>query len=484
MKITTVAAGLTMAVALTMTTALPGGAREASTTQRIAWQPCAQPELAGLDCGTLRVPVDWTRPRSGDTELSLVRRTATDQAHRIGSLLLNDGAGGSSIQQLRYALSFGLADSTMAQRFDVVAVDPRGIGNSDPTTCADRPQRAPGVTYFPRDAAQFQALVANNRALAASCGQSTLLAHLDLVSAARDMEAVRIGLGEDQLNWYGIGYSTLLGKTYAQLYPGRLRTMIADSALDDSLSPVARLTTEIRTAEESFDRFADWCRAQTSTATCALAGQDVAGRFDQLVASADRRPIPTSDPRRALSGEDIRAAVQDYLNIQFPQWPRLATAIQAARDGDATDFTVVQDKTLNRVEAQTHACLDTPPAATNYRQLAQLERVAAQLSPHLGGAVQGWSTMAGCLGWPAPAERPNTTPARNTPPALIIQSTHQSSTAYSWAFGLSRQLPGSVVLTRDGDDYSMFLFSPCVQAAMDSYLLDRDLPALGTTCTN
>jgi pimeloyl-ACP methyl ester carboxylesterase len=335
------------------------------------------------------------------------------------------------------------------------------------------------VTYFPRSEAQFQALVAGNEALAASCGP--LLAHLDLVSTARDMEAVRVGLGEDQLNWYGIGYSTLLGKTYAQLYPGRLRTMIADSALDDSQSPVARLTTEIRTAEESFDRFADWCR---TTATCALAGQDVAGLFDQLVARADRHPIPTSDPRRALSSEDIRAAVQDYLNIQFPQWPRLATAIQSALGGDATDFTVAQDKTLNRVEAQTHACLDTPPAATTYRQLAQLERLAAQLSPHLGGAVAGWTAMAGCLGWPVPADRPDTTPARTAPPALIIQSTHQSSTAYAWAFGLSRQLPGSVVLTRNGDDYSMFLFSPCVQDAMNRYLLDRALPARGTTCTN
>ncbi|MEV5011010.1 hypothetical protein [Streptomyces sp. NPDC055692] len=34
------------------------------------------------------------------------------------------------------------------------------------------------------------------------------------------MEAVRVRLGEKQLNWYGIHYSTLLGKTYAQLYRG------------------------------------------------------------------------------------------------------------------------------------------------------------------------------------------------------------------------------------------------------------------------
>ncbi|WP_163569107.1 alpha/beta fold hydrolase [Fodinicola feengrottensis] len=302
MKIATLAAA-GMAIALAMTASSPATAHVPPAPERIGWQSCTQQDLAGLDCGTLRVPVDWTRPRSGETELSLVRRKAGDQAHRIGSLLLNDVAGGSSIEQLGYALQFGVGNSAMAQRFDLVAVDPRGVGHSDPTTCAGRPQRGPGVTYFPRSEAQFEVLEANNRALAASCGKSqqALLAHLDIVSAARDVEAVRVGLGERQVSWYGIGYSTLLGKTYAQLYPGRLRTMIADSALADNLSPLDRLTTEIRTAEESFDRFADWCRTQT-TGTCALAGQDVAGLFDRLV--AEGRPAP--DPHQRFAARAVR----------------------------------------------------------------------------------------------------------------------------------------------------------------------------------
>ncbi|WP_313885702.1 alpha/beta hydrolase [Fodinicola feengrottensis] len=88
--------------------------------------------------------------------------------------------------------------------------------------------------------------------------------------------------------------------------------------------------------------------------------------------------------------------------------------------------------------------------------------------------------------WAGPCPRTGPTRLRRAAraPALIIQSTHQSSTAYTWALGLSRQLPGSVVLTRDGDDYSMFLFSACVQNAMNDYLIDRELPARGTICTD
>ncbi|MCK2241318.1 MULTISPECIES: alpha/beta fold hydrolase [unclassified Crossiella] len=448
----------------------------------IAWQPCAEPDFKGLDCGTMRVPVDWSRPRAGEISLSLIRRKADEPARRIGSLLLNNGGGGSSIEQLRYAIRFGFVSQLpVGKRFDLVAVDPRGVGHSTPTTCANRPERAPGVTYFPANEQQYRALVENNRALAAACENQQLLANVDLASTARDMEAVRIGLGEKQLNWYGIHYSTLLGKTYAQLFPGRLRTLFADSALDDGQSPVARLAAEISTAEQSFNRFADWCRTDSQ---CALSGQDVAGLFDRLVADADRRPIPTKDPRRSLNGEDIRSAMQDFLNIKFPQWPETAKAIKQAVDGDATAFTVVQDKTLNRVQALTRACLDTAPAATGYAELAQLARMAKQLSPHLGGAVQGWSHLAGCQGWPVRTKQPVTAPLRDLPPALIVQSTHQSSAAYQWGFGLSARLPGSVVLSREGEDYSMILFSDCVREAMDTYLTERRLPTPGALCTN
>lgn len=232
-----------------------------NATPSIRWQSCQEPYFAGLDCGTLRVPVDWARPWSRQIELSLVRRQATDPTQRVGSLLLNNSSGRSSIEQLRYALvSGGLEDTVLDQRFDLVAVDPRGIGHSTPTTCADRPQRAPGVTYFPASEAQYRDLVRNNRALAAACGDRTLLTKLDRASIARDLEAVRIGLGERQLNWYGIGWSAVLGKTYEQMFPGRLRTLLADSAEEDTADPVSRLTSEILAAEDSFNRFAAWCR--------------------------------------------------------------------------------------------------------------------------------------------------------------------------------------------------------------------------------
>ncbi|MFF1904537.1 alpha/beta fold hydrolase [Kitasatospora sp. NPDC058218] len=453
---------------------------------RIDWHACADTDFRHMQCGSIEVPVDYSRPGARSLTLALVRRPADDQAHRQGTLLLNDGAGGSSIEQLRLAMHIGLPTfaGDMTRRFDLVAVDPRGVGHSTPILCGE-PLKPAGVTHFPRDQAAFDTLKAHNRAFAEDClaRNGRLAAHVDLTSTARDFEALRIGLGEQQVNWYGIHYSTLLGRTYADLYPGRLRTMVLDTALDDTGSPLPRVVQEAATAEAAFNRFAAWCATSTD---CALHGKDAAAEYDALVARADRDPIPTGGTaHQPLTGEDIREATQDYLTLSGHTWPDLARAIVKAQGGEATDFTRDPDNTLDPVQVQVPACLDNAPAVTTLAQLTQLQRQLAGVSPHLGGAVRSYKAVAGCLGWPLPAQPVKAgAPVHGAPPALVLQSTHQALAPYGAGAAMAAQLPGSVVLGREGDDYSMFLASPCVQDATNRYLTARVLPAPGTTCAD
>ena len=474
-----VAAGMTALGLTSCASAAPPPPQRPS----IAWETCDDATPHGLECGELAVPADWDDPTGPSVTLHMARRPATDAAHRVGTLLLNDAAGGSSIEQLRYAQSFGIGQTELARRFDIVALDLRGIGHSDPLACADAPDRPAGISMFPTSPAQFAALVAANKALAARCsaGHPELFAHLDMSSVARDVDTVRIGLGESQLSWYGIHYSAALGTVYARMFPGRLRAIVNDSALDVTTSGVERLSAEITTAEQSFNRFVAWCNAQPSPAGCALAGNDVASDFDRLTAAADRTPIPAG-PGRTLDGDGIRAAAQDYLNIKQPQWPAFAAALRSAMNGDATPLTVPQDKTLNRIEARTHACADTPPIVDDVAGVRALTTMARGLSPHLRGAVNGWQHLVGCIGWPVPAAAVDSAPVSSAPPALFLASVHQSSSAYSWSFGAATQIPGSAVLSRDADDYSMFLLSPCAQSAMTTYLVDLRLPRPGQRC--
>ncbi|MEV6602066.1 alpha/beta fold hydrolase [Actinoplanes sp. NPDC051346] len=472
LSVTAVAAGVTV---LTTT-------RESSATPRstIAWKACTADGLAGLDCGTLKVPVDWEKPRGEKTTLAVVRRRA-DGPNRIGPLLLNNGGGSSPIEQLRLGLKAGLVKAPLATRFDLIAVDPRGVGESSPISCG-RPQRRAGVTYFPRTQAQFQALAADNADLAKQCRRLTgsLFDHLDTASSVRDFDAVREALGAKKVTWYGIHGSTSLGRAYAQMFPHRLRGMVLDTAVDDTLDPVTRLAGESTAAETALVRWAAWC---DTTASCALKGKSSLAAFDRLVKNADAKPIRARS-LPSLTGEDVRRAAQEHL-VQTLAWPRFGQAIKEALAGNAATLAASPDDTLSPVQAHVLNCVNTPPAAATLADLTQLSAMTRSASPHVAGATRAYDTAAGCIGWPHRATRPaSPAPARTTPPALILQSTHQSLAAYSEGFSLARQLPGSRVLTREGDDYSMILFSGCVQDAFGRYLTQQKLPAPGSTCKN
>ncbi|WP_054055235.1 alpha/beta fold hydrolase [Alloactinosynnema sp. L-07] len=472
-------------MAVTMPAIATGApAAQPDPASRIAWQPCTDPVFTGLQCGTMQVPVDWSRPREAKLTLSMVRQPALDQANRIGALVVNNGIGRSAIEQFRLALK-GLTHigGAMPQRFDLIAVDPRGVGHSTPVHC-EEPLKPAGVTYFPKDRAAYDRLVAHNRTLGEDClrRNGSLVANMDMASTARDFDAVRAALGERQLNWYGIQYSDLLGRTYAQLFPGRLRTMVLDTAIDDTVSPVAWSLQEAGAAEESFNRFTAWC---ATADRCVLKGHDVAAEYDALIARANREPIPAADGR-LMTGVDIQEATQYLLPIAVISWPKLAKAIVQAQSGDATIFATAGDRTtLDPVQERAQACADTPRRIHSFQQLSRVQRQLAEKSPHLGGAVSSATALAGCIGWPT---RPNPVhagaPVWGAPPSLVVQSTHQAYAPHSAGDAMARQLPGSVVLSREGDDYSMFMLSQCVRDATNRYLTELALPAPGTTCTN
>ena len=166
--------------------------------------------------------------------MALARRPADDPAHRIGTLFYNPGGPGDG--GVKYVIAADtFFSATLRARFDIVGLDPRGVGGSTPITCGV-PALTPDYTFFPRTQQEFDAMVAHNRAVAQSCLQQTgpLLLHADTVSVARDHEAVRIALGVSKVSWLGLSYGTQVGAQYAQLYPNRTRAMVLDAVLDHS----------------------------------------------------------------------------------------------------------------------------------------------------------------------------------------------------------------------------------------------------------
>ena len=110
-----------------------------------------------MECGTLTVPVDWSRPGGPAIDLALARRKATAPAERIGSLLIVPGGpGGSGVGLIKQTQ---LLSGAVARRFDIVSFDPRGVGGSNPIVCDAEIALEP-YPVAPRNQAEFEQMAA------------------------------------------------------------------------------------------------------------------------------------------------------------------------------------------------------------------------------------------------------------------------------------------------------------------------------------
>jgi pimeloyl-ACP methyl ester carboxylesterase len=206
----------------------------ATSPARLRWDACEG--TPGVQCATLRVPLDWSRPRGAKVNLALTRLRATDRRRRIGSVVFNCGGPGCPSAQLVKSAP-ELFTARLRSRFDIVGFDPRATGESTPIRCG-RPSFDPTIPRFPDTEADFQRLLAFNRALARSCRRMSgrYLMKVGDPEVVRDIEAIRKALRDGKLNWLGLSYGTMLGALYAERYPTRIRALALDGALDRALS--------------------------------------------------------------------------------------------------------------------------------------------------------------------------------------------------------------------------------------------------------
>ena len=449
---------------------------------RLSWRVCRG--ARGVQCAKLRVPLDWSRPAGPEVTLALTRLRATDPKQRVGTVVFNCGGPGCASAQVVKAKP-DLFTARLRRRFDIVGFDPRGTGESTPVRCG-LPAFDFSIPWYPDTRAGYSRLVAFNRALARSCEKRTgrYLMHVGAVDVVRDMEAIREALRDGKLNWLGLSYGTLLGSLYAERYPNEIRAMVLDGAVDRALSEPVMLSEEARAAEDEFVRWAQWCKA---SAECPLHGRDVLKIWDRLIARADRSPIPAPNVHRRVTGQQIQQVTDAYyLLFKRPNafspisWLSLGPAIVKALHGDASQFATTEPPPVNERAIE---CQDFPVEATNFAEFSNEIRIARIIAPYLGGAVQTGRIISECSGWPRPPTDPrHFLHIKGAPPALIVNATHDPSTSYTWALSLQDEMPGSVLLTREGDGHTSYVTSPCAQHAIDRYLINLTLPRPGSVC--
>jgi pimeloyl-ACP methyl ester carboxylesterase len=450
----------------------------------IAWTPCN----GDLQCGNLIVPLDYAEPDNGQTiSVALARHPAEVPADRIGSLVIDPGGPGvSGVDDMANELSAltpGLLDD-----FDIVMFDQRGVERSDPVTCGETPGGPPAALPdpVPTTPSAQATTIAGFRQYAESCEKAsgTVLPYVGSVDAARDMERLRIALGDSGLTYMGQSYGSLLGLTYASMFPTHVRAMVLDSVIDPAQSFTQITQDQADGFEASLQSFFSWC---AGTSACAWhTGADPTSSLLAQIASSAATPVPAGGGRTAGAGELYDALLGGlYSRVD---WPELGGALAADAAGNGAQVLAMSDHynqngSSNGSDAAVAInCLDRPVPhdLAGYSSLADLLATSAPVF----GPLLAWGE-ASCAVWPAPATRlVGPVAADGSPPILVVGTTADPATPYQWAANVAHELQHGVLLTRDGVDHVAYFYSSCVKNAVQTYFVSGVTPPSGTTCSS
>jgi pimeloyl-ACP methyl ester carboxylesterase len=475
MRSRTLAGALVVAVAFTGGTIAPAAPATAAPT--ITWKPCGDPDPKEVDCGSIEVPLDWAKPNGQKITIGLARRKATGPGTRIGAVLVDPGGpGGSGVELVR---SFQPFTAKVSARFDTVGFDPRGINASTQLRCDGDLSAASDAAKHPTSQAEFDKLARINRKLHDSCRKHSgkLASHVDNLNTARDMDAIRAALGEKKLTYVGYSYGSLMGQQYAELFPNRVRALVMDGNMDHSLRTAWEfMRTETAPIERGFVLFAKWC---DSTKTCALYGKNTKRVYAQLRQQAKAGTLVDADGNKI----DFYELAGNAFGVMSPQaWGELAKYFDDLSRGKAAKAVKVAGSIVNDPYPSIW-CSDWSYPVKNYAHYAALRKLLAWHFPNIQ-----WSPYVDHALTCVNSGTKNTNPQqrlriKGAPPLVMVGNVHDPATVYEWNKAAARQ-SGAHLITYEGWGHTAYGWgvSPCVDAAVDAYLIDLKVPKRGLRC--
>jgi pimeloyl-ACP methyl ester carboxylesterase len=460
----------------------------------LQWSPCQN----GFECAVASLPRDYADPNGPRYGVAVTRRRARDLDRRIGPLFFNFGGPGAGAAAAVRAGAGGRF-AALNERFDLVGFDPRGTGQSEGAIDCGVDQETEGLYAQPfltplEFDVEFWAERAQRYVDACVRENEAVIRVAATANVARDMELLRLALGDEPLSYLGFSYGTFLGATYAALFPHRYRALVLDAAVDAD-AYINRPSQELRAQSAAFElalgRFFEAC-AGDPAACRGFGGDDPRLAYDRLVADATLSPLPVAGSDRPLDGDDILFATT-LLLYSKASWNTLAAALSALEDGNPTLLRELTDSAYGRNDDGTF-----DPASDSYFVLGAAEQTyASDPQTFITGGESAWAQFehfflntgyselpyglfpiqsAGVFRGPFVA-------SPDAPPILVVGTTHDPATPYQSAVALVEQLGNARLLTMEGDGHGAYGGnSSCVDGAVDAYLEEGTLPELGTEC--
>lgn len=499
----------------------------------INWGACADPAaLENEQCATIKVPLDHFANNGAVIELALNRFPASGVSH--GPMMTNPGGPGGSGLGFARAMASIYAGTSLTQDYDIIGMDPRGVGDSSPAPfCLPAEDPAVPDLFNPDWTAYFNASVPATAAANSGCsvagarylkflGTRQVAADIDWI---REAEDITRGSQRDMHYWGG-SYGTRLGEVYLQQFGDHAGHVVLSGAVDPATTVVTFSTERVdppdvvaqelffpaapAETEEQFFEVIQWL-----TPSFGQTAADVA-----VAAVVDSQVVDiTLDSFLGVVGDSLRSEASWPATVEYiaDTWTNVVGG-----QGVAIELPPLPDEPLigaNRGQAKRLSanastpqelrssynaelirkvvnCIDLPGVPTSAAQMASLADAAVPGSPvkYLGW---GFATyLSECSGFALPLGDNNPSkvwPAlpfpTGTPAPLVIGSVGDTATPFGWSEALtdffnSVGIP-AVLLTYEGAEHVAGVSWPpssCVYAPINALFAGDGLPEPNVRC--
>lgn len=223
------------------------------------------------ECGVLTVPEDYSKLDGRKVKLPFIIFKANKPKNKTYPLVVAGGGGPGSALGISEENVFTFDDtawlswysSTIEAGRDLILIDNRGVGSSMPRLSCYEVKKASMASLHRQ--IDLKEAVKLTKASFGACkqrlvGQGIDLGQYHVINAARDLEALRIGLGVDQFNVYGVSYGTRVSLVFERLFPDSVRSLILDGIYPQS---VISFEDEPRRNAEAIKRVINKCQADS-----------------------------------------------------------------------------------------------------------------------------------------------------------------------------------------------------------------------------
>ncbi|CAI6333627.1 unnamed protein product [Periconia digitata] len=371
------------------TLASADGFADIQPSTNLTWTPCFD-SFDSFGCAKLKVPLDYSNESLGTTSIAFLKLTGKNATVNSPSIILIPGGpGGSGVDLLTSSASF--AEQAFGPQYNIISYDPRGVNNSGLTldcfpgnlearTTFSR-LHTTGVTNVSTNSLQeqfFSSTIYGDWSNSAVKTHSPYGYYVTTPAVANDLrtfieaEATMLGQppSEAKLWAYAISYGTVVGSTFASMFPDRVEKMVLDGVLNAEEYYNNDWRQNVDQMDDGMAEFSKLCHS-AGPEKCSFWGPTPANitcRIDQILDSLKHQPVaisgvPSGTPAM-VTHSDLKALFLDSLYLPISKFPAMADILHQVESGNVTSLVGMFSNLNTTVDARL-AIMCTDSSRTN-----------------------------------------------------------------------------------------------------------------------